>query len=271
MKNAVLTLILLATGVAVAEEDIRSKFGPRDTGISEEERIKRRDQKRHEKLLRTGGRAYKMSCMKGSFLFVNNQNSVSQDKMDDIIDGLKKALRCDFRFTNVVDKVTLSNISSQLALLKTNGAVFIIDDETLPTILTAPESRWALINIRALSADKPTADTLSERVHRELWRAFAYLCGSNSLNQYCVVQPAFSLYELDAIRAKSLSEDPLMRSEIGLKAMGVTPYEITTYRQACEEGWAHAPTNEYQKAIWEETRKLPEKPIKIEFDPKKGK
>ena len=271
MKYTICTIVLLLSATITAEEDIRSKFGPHDTSISEEERIRRRDQKRHEKLLRTGGRAYKMSCMKGSFLFVNNQTTVRQDKMDDIIDGLRKTLCCDFGFTNVVGRVTMANISSHISALKTNGAVFVVDDETLPSLLSAPESRWALINVRALSADNPTSEKLSERVHRELWRAFAYLCGANSLNPYCVVQPVFSLEELDAIKAKSLSEDPLMRCEAGLKAMGITPYEITTYKEACEEGWAPAPTNDIQKAIWDSVHAIPATPMKIEFDPKKGR
>ena len=52
---------------------------------------------------------------------------------------------------------------------------------------------------------------------------------------------------------------------------GVTKSKMTTYLKACQEGWAPAPTNDYQKAIWEETRKLPEKPLQIKFDPKKGR
>lgn len=32
-----------------------------------------------------------------------------------------------------------------------------------------------------------------------------------------------------------------------------------------------APTNEHQKAAWDEARKLPEKPIRTKFDPKKGR
>ena len=40
------------------------------------------------------------------------------------------------------------------------------------------------------------------------------------------------------------------------------------YRKACMDGWAPAPTNEYQKAIWDQVHAIPTKPIKIEFDPK---
>ena len=30
------------------------------------------------------------------------------------------------------------------------------------------------------------------------------------------------------------------------------PYIESTYRKACREGWAPAPTNDVQKAIWED-------------------
>ena len=56
-----------------------------------------------------------------------------------------------------------------------------------------------------------------------------------------------------------------------LRAIGVKPAEKTTYRKACHEGWAPPPTNEVQKAIWEQIHSSPDKPIKIEFDPKKDK
>jgi len=54
----------------------------------------------------------------------------------------------------------------------------------------------------------------------------------------------------------------------GVRHSGV--YAART-REACQEGWAPAPTNDIQKAIWNEVRQLPAKPIKIEFDPAKGK
>lgn len=56
-----------------------------------------------------------------------------------------------------------------------------------------------------------------------------------------------------------------------LKTIGITPTQITTYLQACKLGWAPAPTNEFQKAIWEKVHAAPKNPMKIEFDPKKGR
>ena len=39
-----------------------------------------------------------------------------------------------------------------------------------------------------------------------------------------------------------------------LKGIGVKPARRTTYKRACQEGWAPAPTNAYQKAIWEQVK-----------------
>ena len=43
------------------------------------------------------------------------------------------------------------------------------------------------------------------------------------------------------------------------------------YSRACREGWAPPPTNDVQRTIWKQVHAVPDKPIKIEFDPKKDK
>jgi hypothetical protein len=62
-----------------------------------------------------------------------------------------------------------------------------------------------------------------------------------------------------------------------MEAFGVTPAVESTYRQACKEGWAPPPANDYQRNVAEvvakekaETLKGPKAPRKILFDPKKG-
>ena len=58
-----------------------------------------------------------------------------------------------------------------------------------------------------------------------------------------------------------------------LRLRGVTEFKTTSYLVACREGWAPAPTNDIQKAIWEKVHAPPQKPMKIKFDPaaQKGK
>ena len=68
-----------------------------------------------------------------------------------------------------------------------------------------------------------------------------------------------------------LPHDVVTRQLKYLAAMNVTPKVRITYKKACEEGWAPAPTNEFQKAIWEKVHAAPKNPMKIKFDPKKGR
>ena len=49
----------------------------------------------------------------------------------------------------------------------------------------------------------------------------------------------------------------------------VLQQEVSTYKKACEEGWAPNPTNEFQKAIWDKVHELPTEPIKIKPEEKK--
>lgn len=56
-----------------------------------------------------------------------------------------------------------------------------------------------------------------------------------------------------------------------MKESDVRPYRVAKYSEACQEGWAPPPTNEFQKAIWDKVHAIPDKPMTIEFDPKKDK
>lgn len=79
-----------------------------------------------------------------------------------------------------------------------------------------------------------------------------------------------SIQGLDAVQ-KFIPIDMANRYTAYLETLGVKPAHERTYRQACKEGWAPAPTNEIQQAIWNQVRQLPTNPIKIEFDESKGK
>jgi len=52
---------------------------------------------------------------------------------------------------------------------------------------------------------------------------------------------------------------------------GVMPARKGTYESACQEGWADEPKDKYQQAIWDKVHAIPKNPMKIEFDPKKGR
>lgn len=65
----------------------------------------------------------------------------------------------------------------------------------------------------------------------------------------------------------SPSESPTAPRSRGTVPAWITPAEIQTYRNACRQGWAPAPTNDYQKAIYErmqaDKERGPSKPLTI--------
>ena len=151
--------------------------------------------------------------------------------------------------------------------------VVIDDDAKCPLkMFAAPDDRLVRVNVAALAADGATGEKLDTRVRKELWRGLVYgLGGGNNEFPGCLMVPATTLPELDALRAKMPCPAPFNTMSSTARKIGIAPTGRVTYRQACREGWAAEPTNDYQKVIWNEEHKAPSKPLKIEFDKKRGK
>ena len=151
-----------------------------------------------------------------------------------------------------------------------NVTVFVVDDETLPMSLIAPESRWAVVNVAKLKSN--AEPFFKARVEKTIVRALALLLGgSDSQYPMCVTGSVLKASDLDRYTSPQLPIDVVDRISKNAASYGITPYKITTYRKACEEGWAPQPTNDIQKAVWEKVHAIPDKPITIEYDPKKDK
>ena len=135
------------------------------------------------------------------------------------------------------------------------------------TFVVAPENGYGMLNVSKLKADNPSEETFKKRLQKEAWRTFVYALGGGNDNQpKCIMKPIATLKELDELEA--LCPCPMSSGSIlsGAARFGVQPRSRVTYRTACEEGWAPAPTNDIQKAIWEKVHSVPDKPIKISYD-----
>jgi hypothetical protein len=139
--------------------------------------------------------------------------------------------------------------------------------------LIAPEGRWAFVNVARLSSGRGKKTPFFEaRVKKEVARIGCMLFGNigstYNANLLSFIENAEGLdrYESDA-----LPVDGTMRCARYLINLGVKPYRRISYRKACKEGWAPPPTNDVQKAIWDKVHATPKNPIRIEFDPKKGR
>lgn len=154
--------------------------------------------------------------------------------------------------------------------IRGSATLFIIDNQAMPRLLIAPENRWAMINVSPLQTDK--AVFFEARVKKEISRAFAMLCGGMSSGYSVSLVGAITKPEdLDIFPDGKLPVDVLSRFEPYMSKFGARPAKLVPYKVACQEGWAPAPTNDVERTIWNHVHAIPDKPITIEFDPKKDK
>lgn len=149
--------------------------------------------------------------------------------------------------------------------------VVIEDINDLPALSVFPEERIGIVNADKLmgGSDRVICET---RVAKEIWRAIGFVGGLGfSPQDNDVMQPYYSLDELDANTHPYIQPMNMARMQGLWKRFGVKKARRIPYSVAVQEGWAAAPTNEYQKAIWEKVHAIPSEPMKIEFDPKRGK
>jgi hypothetical protein len=136
------------------------------------------------------------------------------------------------------------------------GAVAVIVDGPAdgPGLTVYPEDRAGVINAACYAADADAA-TAAKRIEKELWRVLAMIAGGVETEEYCVLKPVLNPADLDSLTASTLSPNVAMRVSANAERFGFGQVEHVPYRVAVVRGWAPAPTNAAQKAIWEQVRK----------------
>ncbi len=223
-----------------------------------------------ERIAKLGGYVVYPGSQKGSVAFIDTQKAV--DVSADLADVLGH-----FRHQIPIKLDLVKAETGEPKVLKGNAkanfAVVFINDSAQPASIIAPEDGYAVVNFAKYTTGikLPTDEAkYKRRCARAALKAFVLLCGGGGSRYSGHVAAAQTVQELDFAHDK-LPVDIQDSVKKYLDAAGVTPLRRTIYRKACQEGWAPQPTNDVQKAIWDEVRKLPSKPMKIEFDPAKGK
>ena len=236
--------------------------------LTPERRIERRDL---SNMKRFGGIVRKENSAFGKVVFLNAQKLVPASAFKQTLDYFDYEIHPLMEMKDVAS-VNLTNPSADIA--KAGGKVGVVLGESadLPALLVAPELGWAVVNVAALKAGCKDNETLAARARKELMRAFALAGGASFMARGALVlEPGVRTpADLDPLPECSYGAEVRYALQTGLPGYGVTPWKQVTYKQACQEGWAHSPTNEYQQKIWDRIHKLPSNPMKIEFDPKKG-
>ena len=143
--------------------------------------------------------------------------------------------------------------------------------EGLPALSVYPEERIGIVNADQLKGgDDPSLPEM--RVSKEVWRAIGFVGGLGfSPAENDIMQPIYTIKELDANRYPFIQPMNMARMQTMWKRFGVKKERRIPYRVAVQEGWAAQPTNDYQKAVWNEVHAIPDKPMTIEYDPQKDK
>ena len=198
-----------------------------------------------------GGLIVQPGSRKGCIGFLNAQNKVGKGEIDKVVQNLHRLLKQDMRVCDVSVKGLPTRKEVEEAGMSL--AVFAVDDAALPALLAAPEERWSLVNVAKLGDGLPSGMAgnalLATRFRAELMRAFSLVAGG-----------ATSQYPNNIHMATEHAQ---------FDSMDVTPERVVTYKRACQEGWAPAPTNDVQKAIWKQVHEMPSAPIKIKPETKK--
>ena len=263
MKKLMIAAVAACVAVSAFAETEKCPFDFHKKPKDEAERQARKAYVEQRIAKHSGGRIVKPGTLKGEIVYVNCQKRADVKWLEfsaDYFRGVSKF--------NIAVKDGAFDFAAPA--IQGNASLFVVDDENLPPLLVAPESRWAVVNIAPLAKDAAPA-FFEARVKKELTRGFCALCGAmNSNYPEALTGGVAETKQLDKFADHKLPVDVIARFAPYMAPFGVTPAQITTYRSACKQGWAPAPTNDYQKAIWTEIHTPPSDPIKIKYEKAKS-
>ena len=271
----ILAISFLATAAALTgfgedegtDSEHLLKVGDRSiTRVELQEKIHKVQQKRHGGIIRAANSA------KGVFVVLNAQRVVPLAEISSLEPMLDKWLRIQMEFKDTDDTIDSATVRSAIARAGGKVGVAVVDAADGPMLTVAPEDGWALVNVSRMKADQPSAEQLASRVRKEVLRGLAFVTGGAYLSKADpLMRDVKTAGDLDGLQAEQFGLEVVAHLLESSGFYGLKPWRQATYRKACQEGWAPQPTNEFQKAIWDEVHAIPQNPMKIEFDPKKGR
>lgn len=208
-----------------------------------------------ERLAALGGIVVQWPANAGRFMVVNAQERVSQDVLAASTKRLRDEFGIDVRLSQG-KAPDVRTVRAEMKELGAKGAIWAVDAPDLPVVLAAAEDGWGILNVKPLLEGASSDEVANVRVARELNRLFGLLngCCSTMMIPQCVMRPVHSVAGLDALLTSSFSPESYTKISTFMKEAGYLTARRDTYYGACQEGWAPAPTNDVQKAIWEKVK-----------------
>lgn len=257
-----MTFITTAAAIAFAA----ATFAGDSEALTSQEKRARRKARMEARIAAEGGIVAKPN--NGKFArVVNCQKKVSTDFIKSVVNQFNTGLNVFIEVSEAEpEEDPFALAKKALAIPRTGMAAIIVDDDNLPTLLSAMEDGWSILNIRHLRDDLPPKAVYELRLRKEINRAFAEAAGAGlSFNGHCAMGPVYSLVDLDGLTFPVIGPEAMSKiSQVCIKR-GIPAFRSDTYLNACKEGWAPQPTNDIQKAIWDEVHTIPDQPLKIKY------
>ena len=219
-------------------------------------------------MARVGGLLPRLGTPSGRIAVVNAQRVVGVDEFKAAYAKNMGRVRGVDYWTEA-EGVGVETAAAEKRRLNAQFAIFIVDSKTLPMSLVALEESWAIMNVCPLAG--VDVKLVAHRARNEFARVLGILCGGAS-SQFpsAIMNDVSKPSDLNGC-TDELPVDVTAKMPRYLESRGVKGERITSYKKACEEGWAPAPTNDVQKAIWDKVHEMPSSPIKIKPETKKVK
>lgn len=220
---------------------------------------------------RYGGDVRKANSASGLFVVLNSQKRFSRADFEPALVRIDKDIHPKYAVKDV-ESVKLANPKADIRAAGGNVGVVLADVPELPALVCGPEDGWAIVNVAALAEGSTNNVQVAARLRKELMRAFALAGGCAFMSRTAIVmspdvrRPS----DLDSLSSEEYGVEAINALNYLLPSFGITPWKQTSYRAACEQGWAPEPVNVFQKKIWDEFHAQPTQPMQIKYDSKKG-
>ena len=262
--KVILTLLVMMTAAAVFSEMERQKPITKEESLEVLRRMTPQERdaltKKHKAdiEMRVGG--YLVLPSTGNVIrVINKQKAVPEE---DVCQLAKEM--CDIVGMTMEIKTEDCDDNKVAARIELN------EDGNAPVLLIAPEDKFGRLNVDRLRTDNPAQTLLRLRFAKEFWRVTGMTLGAfNSNVSPCIMRNIYSLHDLDKDPAQSPSPEVFDKIQNTCRQLGIQRPRRISYRRACIEGIAPAPTNDIQKAIWDKVHTMPTEPIKIMPEEKK--
>ena len=219
----------------------------------------------------TGGYIVKPDPGNGRILIANAQSVVGEKDVRHPMGHFRFHAKLPIEEKTIEPSIAEAPSRETVAELGATAVLFVRNDaKGKSDILVSPDERFAVVNVAALNVDNPGKEALAMRVRKAISRGICYMFGAGGSRFGGSLVGTFKdgVKDYDNFADEGVPPDVYAMIAANMKTLGVRQFYRTTYQTACEEGWAPAPTNEVQKAVWDKVHTLPTRPITIEPEKK---